>query len=184
MDNNSLYRNAMQFGAYNGLAKFVLFLLLYFTVANPLGNWTMLGALFTITFIAIGTKQFRDQACDGYITYGRALAAGLMVAVFSSALYAILLYLFGTLADGTILDAYKKENITNLDEARKYLSSEKLLSKMDEAAEEIQKMSLGRLCTGFFTNGLIGGLVISLITAAIFRKNKPLFDESSTGNTM
>jgi hypothetical protein len=177
MNQSNLTRTAMQFGAYTGLSKFALFLILYFVTTSPLGNKGMIGIVFTVIFVAIGTKFHRDHDLGGYISYWRGVMCGLMIAAFGAAIHGLLIYLFGMLADPQILENYKAESIAGIEEARQYLSNETMLAKLDEAVEKIGLITMSELALTVFYNGLIGGLLVSLIVAAIVRRTKPFFDE-------
>lgn len=177
MNNNPYLKTSMQFGAYSGLSSFMFFMILYFVNSNPLGNKGWLGFWIPILFIFLGTKFHRDKVLDNQISYGQAFGLGALIALCASLLYALLVFLFGTVADPSIVDNYKAEAMQGMEEARKYLSSEKLLSAMDEAASKIEEMKIGELAQSIFLNGLIGGALVSLISSAILKKKKPLFDE-------
>ena len=178
--NNPQVKTAMQYGAYSGLSSFCFFLLLYFVSSNPLGNKSWLGAWIPIVFIVLGTKYFRDSENGGFIAYWRGVGTGTFIALFSSLLFALLIYLFGTLADPQILENYKVESLQGIEEAKKFLTSETMLSRLDEAIEKIEKFSMSELALSFFYNGIFGGFVISLIVAAVLKKQKPLFEETGS----
>ena len=55
----------------------------------------------------------------------------------------------------------------------KQLVSEEIYN---EAMVELQNATYSTLAFQDFTNKLIGGLIVSLILAGIFRKNKPIFE--------
>ena len=131
-------------------------------------------------FIVLATKFHRDKDLGGYINYGRGLSIGILVGGFAALLNAVLSYIFGTMADQFILENYKSEAMVSIDEARKFLSGERMLAKLDEAVEQIDKMTMTQLSLSVFYNGSLGGLIVSLITAAIFRKPKPFFDDQGS----
>lgn len=181
MNNNPLLKTAMQYGAYSGLSNFAFFLLLYFVTSNPLGNIGWLGFWIPILFIVIGTKFHRNNDLEGYMKYWRGVNIGSLIALCASLIYAILVFAFVTLADPEILANYKNEALAGMDEARKYLSNDSILSAMDEAEKKIEEMTVSEIAQSVFFNGIIGGFIVSLIVAAIFRKDKPLFDNISEG---
>ena len=144
MNNNPFTRTAMQFGAYGGLSKFVLFMLLYFMHVSPLGNWSSLGYILTILFIFLGTRFHRDQDLDNYMTFGRGVGIGFAISAFTAILYSFMVYIFGMVIDSSILDVYKKESLKALDEASKILIERELQSDalMDQVVQQIEKLSM------------------------------------------
>jgi len=183
MNNSAFTRTSMQFGAYSGLSKFVLFLLLYFMHVSPLGNWSSLGYILAILFIVLGTRFHRDQDLESYMTFGRGVGIGFSISTCSSILYALMVYIFGMLVDASILDVYKKESLKALDEASKMFQSEAMQSKMGEVVQQIENITMVDIAQSVFMNGILGGLFAALIVSLILRRKRPFFDDNqSTSN--
>jgi hypothetical protein len=166
MNSNPLLKTALNFGAMSGLGSFAVFLLLYYNGVNPLGNATWVGAWIPIVFICIATKNYRDHFLAGEITYWQAVKTGMATAIAASFLYAFLIYIFVTLIDGNVVTAFKNEKLLDLEQT-KFMFNEDFYEKM---VDEIDKFTIGTIAFNDFFMKIIGSFLVSLITAAIYRK--------------
>ncbi len=169
----------MQFGAYSGLSSFVFFLFIYFFTSNPLGNWSWLGGWIPVLFIVMGIKQYRDEHLEGYIRYWQGVGAGAFISTFACLIFAFTVFLFGTVGDPMILDNQKAEALQGIEKAKEYWTNESLINAMAEAESKISEMTMAEVSQSTFMNGLLWGLMVSLVVAGMMRKNKPFFEETS-----
>lgn len=168
------YRTLINFGALAGLSAFVAFLIYYLVDSNPLGNVEWITAWIPIVFIYQGTKRWKDDEFKGFINYGKAFAAGLIITVAYALLYGMLSYLFILLVDGGIFEAHLDEIMWVMEQARQFLGDE----ATDKMMEEVDKMTLFSAITGNAFNKLFGGLLISLVVAGILKKKETPFDQA------
>lgn len=166
---NILWKHAMKFGLIVGGAMILYSHLLYLT---NLSDNTLFGVISYGLFILgllIGTKRLRDGQFAGYITYSRAFITGLLISLFVGFLLGIYTYVLNII-DPSILEKSLE------------VQAEAMLNRgMDEDLVE-QQMTLVRSFTspmllafsGILAYGLVGALV-SLLTAAILRKDPPPF---------
>lgn len=178
---NPFFRITMQAGAYSGLSLFGLFILLYFFVSTPLGNWSYAGFWIPVVFIRMGILHYRKEAGEGFVGYGRALLVGMATGIFSSILYGLLVFIFGTLVDPLILDNFKEETLKGIEEGMKYMQGGQLAGMMEKAILEIEKMGMEDISLSVFYNGSLYGFFISLIAAGILKKSKPFFESTQEG---
>jgi hypothetical protein len=170
-----IVRIPLNYGSLAGIASFAFFLILYLLGYNPLGGLSWLGAWIPIVFIVLGIKKHRDENLDGYISYGQALGQGTMISIVFASFFAILVYLFGTLIDGTIVDAVVQESIEALEKARGFMSEEMI----DMTIEQLEQTTIGNLAMTDFWNKFFGGFIVSLIVSAILKRNKSIFEEET-----
>lgn len=163
----------LNYGTMAGIALFAAFLLFYYTGFNPLGNISWLVAWVPVLFIVNGIRAYRDEYSEGYIKYGKALTTGLFITFIYASLFALLIYLFGSYINSGFLDLYLADAYAAMETAKKFLSAE----MHSQAVEQLDNTTIALLAMQDFHNKILGGLVISLITAA-FLKRKPLPQES------
>lgn len=169
MNPNPFVRTILNYGALSGLASFAVFLALYYKGMNPMGAASWMGAWIPVVFICLATKRYRDDYNEGFLTYGQGFKTGLMTTFAASLLFALLVYIFATLIDHSMLEMYKTEMRNGMEETKFIFSDE----MYERGLESIEKLTITTLAYNDFFMKMLGGLVVSLITAAIFRRQPP-----------
>lgn len=170
-------RIILNYGSAAGTAAFVLFLAYYYMGFNPFGNISWLSAWIPIVAIYLAVKKFRDQYNEGLLSYGIAFSTSIFIALIYGTLFAMLAYLFGTAIDGGFVTLYKNEAIESIELMQNILSMDEALAS--EMAQEIDKASAGTIIFGDLQSKFLGSLIVSLVIAAILRKNPPMFSEQA-----
>ncbi len=135
---------------------------------------TWLGAWIPIVFIVLATRHYRNYENGGVLSYSQGYSTGLLTAVCAGFLFALIIYSFGTIIDGSIVDRFKTENMAYLEQTAE-LSQSMFGEKMyDDAIANIEKTTIGTLASQEFYNKAMGGFIVAFITAAIFKRKIPL----------
>jgi hypothetical protein len=165
--NPSVLINALNWGVIIGLVAIVYSVILYMlnlTFNQALGYASV---IIIIAGLAIAMKNYRDKVLDGVLPFGKAFGFGILIIIVAALLGTIFTYLLYAVID------------TGLSEKMLEYTSEKMLarglpeSQLDlvlERAEKFQK-PLPIAITGFISS-VLGGVVLSLIMAAIFKKEE------------
>lgn len=170
MNPGRLVHIALNYGALSGLSCFGMFLLLYFLGFNPLGSISIVGIWIPVVFICLSTKTYRENELEGFMSYKQGIKIGFFTALSGGLLFAFLIYIFGRIIDENLVENYKKEFIVQL-EATKSFFSDKMY---DMYMTSINEQTMSKLAFSEFISKAIGGLIVSLITAAIFKKQPPI----------
>src|SRR3546814_17779955 len=87
-------KNALKWGLITGAALIVLSLIQYATgtMQNKVIQW--LSYVLMAIGIVLAIREHRDKELGGYITYGRAVGAGVLTALFTGVLLTVFTYLF------------------------------------------------------------------------------------------
>lgn len=173
MEQPSVLKTSLNYGALSGLACFVFFLVLGRMVSNPLGISSWLGAWIPIVFMVLSTKHFRDHDCGGYITYWSAFRAGFMTAVAGGFLFALLVYAYGMVIDADLVERFKEENLRMIEESAQLSKSMFGEALYEKSIESLQQTTISTIASQEFMNKSLGGLLVALVTGAIFRKQQP-----------
>lgn len=173
MNTNPLLRTTLNYGALSGIASFIVFLAIYFKGMNPLGSVSWIGAWIPIVFICLSTKFYRDHYLSGFMTYGQAMKTGLLTALAASFLFVLLIYIFATVIDASIIEQYKNEMRSGMEETKFMFSRE----MFEQGMESIEKLTMATISYNDFFMKMIGALLVSLITAAVYRKQPAEFEE-------
>ena len=157
--------NALTWGIILGLVSIVYSVILY--MVDQVFNQTLgyLSILILIAGLVISVKSYRDNVLEGEITFGKAFGFGVLVALVSAVLGAIYSYLLYTVID------------PDLQKKMLEMAAEKMLEKgvpegqIDQALE-ITKRFMSPVITsiGAVFSGTLIGTIISLVVAAIFKK--------------
>ncbi len=172
MNENNVAKTALHYGAMSGLTVFLFFMLLYFSGFNIFGPSSILGLWIPVVFIVLATRFHRDHHLGGAMTYGQGFSIGLLTAFFSATLFGLAFYLFGTIYESGLLSSYKTQAAISLEDGKGILSD----SLYEKAMESIDLVSMSSLAFSESFNKLLGGAIISLITAAVFRRKKPIIE--------
>jgi hypothetical protein len=170
MKESNLVKTAMHYGAMSGLSVFMFIILLHFTGLNIFGIGSMMGIWIPVIFIVLATRYHRDHNLGGYMTYMQGFTIGLFTAFFSATLFGLAFYLFGTVGDNSILAAYKIQAGQSIEEGKSILSDQ----LYEKAMESIDLVTMSSLAFSEAFNKLLGGVVISLVTAAVFKRKNIL----------
>src|SRR6056297_368993 len=98
---NPFIKMTMTYGLITGLVLIIYTLILYMT-NNLLDQNFILGILNYVILIAgiiYGTKSYRDQYLNGYISYGKSLGTGVLISVFAGVIMGIFTYLLYEVID-------------------------------------------------------------------------------------
>jgi energy-converting hydrogenase Eha subunit A len=124
----------------------------------------------SIAFIILAQIEYKEML-GGHITFGKAFSTGFRVGLFAGILGAVFMFIY--------VSYIYPEFIPQMMEAQKAKMAEKNMS--DEQIEQAMRMTskmMSPIWLSFFAavGGAISGAIISLITAAIVKKDPPPFD--------
>lgn len=129
-----------------------------------------------IAFLLLAQKEYRDQL-NGFLTFGEGFSSGFRFSIFSGLLLAIFTYLYLGILSPQILDQAMNQQQAQLE--KQGLSQEQI-----ESGIQIGK-KYGAIFGAFGAAIFLAvfGAIVSLIGAAIFKKEKSLLDiENETLN--
>lgn len=173
MENSiSVWKSNLYNGLILGLIAIAYTLLIYFL--NLIFNEYQVYFFYLIQFVVlfISIKSYRDNCKHGIITYGQAVASGVVISIYSAVIYAVLIYILYAFIDTDLVN----KQLAFIEET---LIKRGLPQSIIDSGMEIQKKilqpsiyALTRLFSNFF-----GGTIITLIVSIFIRKeNIPLID--------
>ncbi|HRF14870.1 MAG TPA: DUF4199 domain-containing protein, partial [Bacteroidia bacterium] len=102
---------------------------------------------------------------------------GLITALLGGVLSALLIYIFCTLFDSTLVERFKADSLAQLELMEGQFKS-MLSDKMyDQAVDAYNNIDLQSIAMNDFYNKLLSGIILSLIIAAVYKRNKPQIPE-------
>jgi hypothetical protein len=172
----TLFQHTMTYGAITGLVLIVYSLILYLTnqTYNPVLGW--IAYIILIAGILIGSFSYRNKVLGGFISYGNAFQTGLLITIFAGILSSFFSFILARFIDPGIVE----QAISMTEE--KLLQSGLSEDQIELAVERSRKYigSPVSVLLGMFFFTLIG-TVLSLITAAIIKKEGNTFIQDTKG---
>ena len=163
--NTSVFLNALIWGVITGLVLIVYSVILYMVdkVFDPTLGY--LRYLILVAGLVVAVISYRDNVLEGEISFGKALGFGVLICVISGFLGAIYNYLLYTLIDP---DLQGKLFEFAMNKSLERGATESQL----EPALPLIKILTGPIVTsiGELLNTALVGTILSLIVAAIFKK--------------
>jgi hypothetical protein len=171
---NPFMKLTMTYGLITGLVLVVYTLILYMS-NNLLEQSFFLNVINYIILIAgiiIGTKSYRDQYLDGYITYGKSLGTGVLISVFAGVIMGLFTYLLYEVIDPELME----KSIRLVQE--EMLNQGMPESQVETITEMQQKFRspILMMFSSIFTYAIMG-LIFSLITSIFTKKDQPIFNQ-------
>jgi len=174
-----MFKSAMTYGMFVGIALIVLSLLTYIMgVIKPPFWVSLLQYVVIIAGIIYGTKKFRDEDLGGEISYSKALGFGILICVFASIIIGIYMIIFMKIIDPEFMN--KMMAVIEEEYVKAGLSEEQIDAAMGMVSKMQSPiiMAIGTVFTFSFM-----GTIFSLVTAAFLKKEKPIFDAPSEPKT-
>ena len=165
--NISVLVNALIWGVIIGLVSIVYSVILYMldqTLNRALGY---AGLIILIAGLAIAMKSYRDNVLDGILPFGKAFGFGMLIVLVSALIGGIYGYLLYTVIDPDLVGKL-------MDFQAEKMLEQGLSEDQVEQALEVTKRFMNPVfifISGVILN-LLMGAVLSLIMAAIFKKEE------------
>ena len=127
------------------------------------------GMVLSFSVIYVGVRSYREQAGGGYVSFGKALQVGMLIALVSCLCYALTWLVINNLFWPDFADDYSRHA---MDRLRQSGATAAVLEEKMKMMEEYKRLTanpfLNALIT--FTEPLPVGILVSLISAALLRK--------------
>jgi hypothetical protein len=171
-ENVSVWKANLNSGLIMGLIGVAYSLVMYFLDMTLNRNQGYFLLLILIVVLYLLVKSYRDNYLHGYMNYGQAVGAGVIIFLYYSIIAAIFLYILYKFIDPGLV-------------AKQLASTEEMLEKRGmtqealDAAMNIQKKIIkpGIMAPFSILGSMITGVIMSLIVGIFVRKEgNPLID--------
>ena len=177
----SVWKGTLNSGLILGLVLVLFSLLLWFFDQALNQKLASISYVFIIAGLYLGIKDFRDNSRGGFLSYGGALGAGVVISIYVAIITAIFTILLYQVIDPGLVEKVKA------------VAEERLVNRgmTDEQIEMAMNVS-GKFMSPVFMaiNALIGsvfiGTIISLILAIFLKREggTPFTEETATEETV
>jgi amino acid transporter len=178
-------RNVLVYGLISGLiVSFIMLIPVTLSYKNnemmDMSVWIGYASmLIALSMIFVGIKNYRDKYNNGVISFSRAFAIGLLIALVASTIYVLTWQIEYRLFFPEFMDKYTAHELTKLNSSgmSQQLIDQKTADMM--RMKELYKNPLVNILLTYLEI-LPVGLVVSLICAAILkRKNKSMHTQAA-----
>lgn len=167
----------LNYGGGSGLSSFGMFLLIQWIGWNPLGQASLLGLWIPVVFICLATGYYRDHILDGTISYGQAFRVGFLTCSAGALLFALFLYIYGTIINPGLVDVYKQYLMEGIEQSKIFLGEDMFEKIYQSSLENLDKTTMYTIASSDFFNKTFGGFLVSLITAGFYRRSYPKIEK-------
>ena len=171
----SLFNNALIYGLFTAAISIVFSILTYILdvpFKSPLMYFSFIILLGGIIY---GTLQYKNNYLGGYMSFGKAFLSGFLIVATASVITSVYSYVFFTFID----PAYLERIISQTLEQTQAKLVEKGMSddQMEPALAMTRKFMTPMIMSIFaIIYSLLFGAILSLITAAILKKEDKSFE--------
>lgn len=159
-------KSAFNFGIVLGLILTVLSMLTFILEMYENKWMTFLSYIIIISGICYGIKKRRDNELGGYISYGGALKYGTLLTFFAAIVSSLFLFIYLSYVDDSFIHFTLEKQETDFYEQG--LDPEMIEVSMSWTKKFMQPLPMSVI--GLFGSTLFG-FIVSLIAAAVFKKN-------------
>ncbi len=169
-EKTSTARVALKYGVLAAVVTMIYSTILYVAGLGQNKTLSSLSYVFMIAAIIFAMKDFREKN-NGFMSYGEGLGLGSLMSAVMGVLSSAFTIFYIKFIDNTML-------AQGLDQIREDMERQgKDDAQIEQAIEVSQKfMSPGFVFVMVIMGYLLTGFVVSLIIAAIMRKEKPVFE--------
>lgn len=161
---------AIRYGLITGLVMIIFTLITFFI--GMYGAWYLglIGIVIVIVMIVAAHNHYK-KLNGGYMSYGKGLGIGTLTYGIAGILAGIFIYIYLTYIDPSVLDTMIEAQVAMMENFN--LPED----KMDEALARLENENTpGRHFINQAVGGFVIGFFLSLIIAAITKRNRPEFE--------
>lgn len=161
----SSWKANLNWGLILGFVLIIYSALLYFMDQSLNKTLGLLSIVIYIALIFLGIKAYRDNYLNGFISYGQAVGAGVIISLYAAILTAIFGYLLYAVIDPGLVQ--KMLDMSEQQMLDKGLSDDQVEMALKMSAKFMSPLVL---TIGSLFNGVFFGLIISLIEAIFLKR--------------
>ncbi|MDN3582668.1 DUF4199 domain-containing protein [Mucilaginibacter flavus] len=151
------------------IASIVITYAFQFLNVDPTSSAKYINYLVFIGFLCLTQQEYRNDL-GGYMTFGEGFLSGFLYSLFLGILTAVFLYVYYAILSPEMAEKILSSTQAQL-EAKGTLTPEQVETAMSMTRKYFAIFAVA----GAFFGSLVMGVVVALIGAAIFKKEKPPF---------
>ncbi|MGK7389019.1 MAG: DUF4199 domain-containing protein [Candidatus Cyclobacteriaceae bacterium M2_1C_046] len=166
-ENVSLKSVAIKYGLILGIIS-ILFFMIGVVTGDPNATiYRWLGVILTIALIVLAHREYKKEG-DGFMTYGQGLGLGTLVALVSSVISSLFMYVYIKFIDDNYMSNMRQMQIEQFEEQGMTDEQIEMGLEMAEMFSSPEMILLIGIIGGVFF-----GFIISLIISAFTKNSNP-----------
>lgn len=159
------YNTSLKYGLYGALIGVVFFYLLLFSGNSPWGSSSWMGSWIPGISAYFSLKTFIYYSDDDSFKFSALFRISFITIFYQALFYNILTVVISSFIQTNAIEIYKEELIQNAEQMKAMLSEQ----MYNQLILELQNLTHSTLAFWDFIYKLMGGTIVSLILASIFR---------------
>lgn len=159
------YNTSLKYGFYGALIGVVFFYLLLFSGNSPWGSASWMGSWIPCISAYFSLKTFIYYSDDDSFKFSTLFRISFITIFYQALFYNILTVVISSFIQTNAIEIYKNELIQNAEQMKAMLSEQ----MYNQLILELQNLTHSTLAFWDFIYKLMGGTIVSLILASIFR---------------
>lgn len=159
------YNTSLKYGFYGALIGVVFFYLLLFSGNSPWGSASWMGSWIPGISAYFSVKTFIYYSDDDSFKFSALFRISFITIFYQALFYNLLTVVISSFIQTNAIEIYKDELIQNAEQMKAMLSEQ----MYNQLILELQNLTHSTLAFWDFIYKLMGGTIVSLILASIFR---------------
>jgi len=157
---------------YGTALGILVFILLLLSGNSPWSSASWMGAWIPGITAYFALKTYASENQESVVLYSTTLKRSMLIILFQALFYNLAATIFVYLFNADAIGLYKAEMMQNAEQLKTMVGEE----MYTQLIIELEKITFTTLAFWDFIYKLIGGFLVSLVLAGVFRKNKPIFE--------
>lgn len=166
----------LRYGLYAAIFEtvfFILYWLVFKVQITPENCHTQevigyLEILVSLSFVYFGVRYYRDMVNNHVVTFGKALAIGLLISLVPAVVFGLLDHLYSAVIDPNFLEKWSAIQIAELKRTTPAPELPAKLKKLNEDITLYKNPFLGWLV--MFSSVMAMGVIVSIVSALILKR--------------
>jgi hypothetical protein len=169
-------KTVLRYGLYGTILMLVILLVTFLVFRNN-ENWELqeiigyVSIVLSLLLVYFGIRQWRDQYNGGRLSFGKGFTIGTLITLFPSVAFGLFTWIEMSVLDPGFSDRYYNHYV---EQVKKTTPPEKLQAVLTQmqGQKEMFSSPLAQFFLMFLTVFIIG-IIITVISSLILRRNKP-----------
>lgn len=169
---NPFISTPIKFGITGAVLIITMFLVFYFSSANPLVEMGMFDFFILPIFLFLGIKEFRDTFNNKLLEFWQGMTLGFICYLVIAILTSLFILIFVTVINPEVLDTYIASRLDILEGGKANIIEKMGEASYQESFVEIQQISLTDVILDNFLKKTMVGMLLTIMISIIM-KRKP-----------
>ncbi|WP_109832259.1 DUF4199 domain-containing protein [Reichenbachiella versicolor] len=169
---NSLFNTSIKFGLIGSGIYMFIFMIYYFSGANPLVEMYIINIFILPIFLYFGIREFRDYRNGSLLSFGQGMSLGVILYVLIATLTSAFTFVFLEFIDSSLVENFIQVRIDDL-VSNKDKTVEELGQEMfNEQVMKIENNDAKDLVLDSFLKRVLLGFFLTTVISLVMKKTE------------